>query len=149
MRKTLKTTNKLKESQGSTLTEVIVGMGTLMFVIAGVFQLMFTGLSIQEKAKVNEGIAQVIQAEVESLRNSRWIDVEALKASQTIDVVAQNARLANFKPQMRRSVVAISGNQRKIQYMYSWTDRANEVHTGRFDTYFSRGGISDRRYRHF
>ena len=132
---------------GFTLTEVIVAMGIFTLVIAGGLSGVRRGFDILQDSRNYTRVSQILQSEVEALRTYSWEELTALSTNKIISVDTQFDMNAYDMYTVRRRIVTIEDDLRKVNVIISYKNNRGRLVTLKYVTFFTKGGLNDYYYR--
>jgi len=136
-----------KCSLGFTLVEVIVAMGIFTMVIAGGLSGVRRGFDILKDSRNYTRVSQILQSEVETLRTYSWGELTSLSDNVLIPVDTQFDTNAYDMYTVRRKIVMVETDLRRVSVTVSYENDRGRLVTLRYVTFFTKGGVNDYYYR--
>jgi hypothetical protein len=125
----------------------MMGSSVLTLVLAGCFIGIGQAMVISENMKNSNFAAQVLDAEMESLRSKTWDEISEIRESSTFRPTRyfETVNLRDWS--CERTITEPSDNLKEIKLNISWTDLKGIAHSRQMFTYYARNGLSDYFYR--
>ncbi len=139
--------NRRVRLAGVTITEVIVSMGIFTLVIAGGLAGVRRGFDILQDSRNYTRVSQILQSEVETLRTLSWDDLTDLPDNALVDVDTQFDTNAYDIYIVRRRIVTVEDDLRRVVVTISYENRRGKPVTLQYVTFFTKGGVNDYYYR--
>ena len=127
-------------SDGFSLTEILVGISIMATVFGGFFAAITQSHRMQETSRMTTIGAEIIQNEIENLRELTWTEFEALPASAALDIPASFGAVRLRFSGTRTISTVRAAETHKVIVSVSWQTPGHDVHTRRIWTYVSKHG---------
>jgi hypothetical protein len=132
---------------GFSLVELMMGSSVLTLILAGCFLGFGQAMVISENMKSSNFAAQVLEAEMEKLREKTWAEIGEIRESTSFNPARHFDKVVLRDYACNRSITDRSENLKQILLTVEWTDLKGMAHTRKMVTYYARNGMNDYFYR--
>lgn len=135
------------DTEGFTLIELMVAISIFSLAIAGAWMGLNKGYDLVEASRQYTRASQILQSEMEVLRNYNWNEVDALPASEllTVDPVYSNG--ADDMYSITRTVSPVNSTLKQVGVTLSYVNRRGRTVVLKYVSFYAQDGVNDYYYR--
>lgn len=128
---------------GFTLVEVVMGMGLMTLLIAGVLQILQQSNYLTELARDRTQASQFIQDELERVRLLNWNDLGKLKDWEQVIPDTNFSAYYGNKFYLYREIKTTPDVHKDVTVIVEWKDSKDSTQKSFSSTRISNGGINE------
>lgn len=129
-----------RNSDGFSLVEVVIGLSIMSIVLGGSFAALMQGNRMQDLGYMTTIGTQVMQNEIERLRNMHWLDFVDLPETSEIEIDEGFGKTGERFTCTRTISAVRLGETRKVTLEIRWKSLGERTHTRQLWTFISRNG---------
>lgn len=138
-----------RNQKGTTLIELMIALTVLGTVVGSSIICLAQGFRSVEYARDVTRCSQILQTEMETLRTYNWSALTGVLGTSTFDPFGDSSTSPMRNLVCTRTITTEKTDQRRVALGVTWTDSYGVSHSKKYESIFTKEGLSDYYTRSF